>query len=88
VHDYSPTENIDKWVQASLTIQGKIGDFDLVSSSGYFRRKIHNTSDYTYYSVHYDQLGDGYENYLKFRDKSGNFINPTQSYIGRLTQTR
>lgn len=88
VHDYSPTENVDKWVQASLTIQGKIGDFDLVSSSGYFRRKIHNTSDYTYYSVHYDQLGPGYENYLKFRDKSGNFINPTQSYIGRLTQTK
>lgn len=88
VHDYSPTENIDKWVQASLTIQGKIGDFDLVSSSGYFRRKIHNTSDYTYYSVHYDQLGPDHENYLKFRDKSGNFINPTQSYSGRLTQTK
>ena len=88
VHDYSQTENIDKWVQASLTIQGKIGDFDLVSSSGYFKRKIHNTSDYTYYSVHYDQLGDGFENYLKFRDKSGNFINPTQSYIGRIEQTK
>jgi hypothetical protein len=39
VHDYSPTENIDRWVQASLTIQGKIGDFDLVSSSGYFRAR-------------------------------------------------
>lgn len=88
VHDYSPTENIDRWVQASLTIQGKIGDFDLVSSSGYFKRKIDNTSDYTYYSVHYDQLGPGYENYLKFRDKNGNFINPTQSYIGRIKQTK
>lgn len=88
VHDYSPTENIDRWLQASLTIKGKIGDFDLVSSSGYFKRKIDNTSDYTYYSVHYDQLGPGYENYLKFKDHNGNFINPTQSYIGRIWQSK
>lgn len=88
VHDFSKTYNIDKWAQAALTIQGKIADFDVVSSTGYFKRKILNANDYTYYSVTYDKLGPGYENYLKFYDKNGSLINPTQQYLGRISQTK
>ncbi|WP_273793985.1 hypothetical protein, partial [Brucella anthropi] len=60
----------------------KIGDFDVVSSTGYFKRKVRNANDYTYYTVYYDSRGPGYEAYLQFRDKGGNLIDPTQQYFG------
>ncbi len=91
VHDYDLTRNDDKWVQASLTVHGHIGDFDLVSATGYFYRDRKINNDYTYYTVTYDSFGAGYENYLQFFDKSGcsgsgaalkctKLLNPNQYY--------
>ncbi|WP_454797967.1 TonB-dependent receptor [Novosphingobium lindaniclasticum] len=88
VHDYSETYNKDKWYQAALTIQGHLGDFDLVSSTGYFKRRIKNANDYTYYSVTYDNFGPGYESYLQFKDADGNFQNPAQAYFGNQRQSK
>jgi len=91
VHDYSPTYLIDHWYQAALTINGKIGDFDLVSASGYFHRTFYNANDYTYYSVTYDKLvAAGFDNntYNSFKDKNGNYLNPTQQYYGRTTERK
>ncbi len=91
VHDYDLTRNDDKWVQASLTVHGHIGDFDLVSATGYYYRDRKINNDYTYYTVTYDSFGSGYENYLQFFDKSGctgsgatlkcnKLLNPNQYY--------
>jgi len=91
VHDYSPSWLIDHWYQAALTIEGKIGDFDLVSASGYFHRTFYNANDYTYYSVTYDKLtaaGIAGPNYNHFLDKNGNYINPTQQFYGRQTERK
>jgi outer membrane receptor protein involved in Fe transport len=77
VHDYETTRQLDRWYQASLSIHGHIGDFDLVSSTGYYQRRIKLINDYTYYTVAYDQFS-GYENYLQFFDQNNNIINPTQ----------
>lgn len=91
VHDFHETYNKDGWWQAALTVTGKIADFDVVSSTGYFRRRVKNANDYTYYTVHYDDLGQqygGYESYLQFRDKSGNLIDPTQQYYGNNTYSK
>jgi len=85
VHDYSPTWLRDHWYQAELSIQGKIGDFDIVSATGYFSRTYSNANDYTYYSVTYDQLvakGKAGSYYTNFTDKNGKYINPTQQYYG------
>ncbi len=85
VHDYSPTFLKDHYYQAELAIQGKIGDFDIVSATGYFSRTFSNANDYTYYSVTYDHLaaiGAIGTYYSNFKDKNGNFINPTQQYYG------
>jgi outer membrane receptor protein involved in Fe transport len=93
LHDYDLTRQDDKWLQASLTVHGHIGDFDLVSATGYFTRKTNLLNDYTYYTVTYDQFGGGYENYLQFFDKAGctgsgatlkctTLINPTQYFHG------
>jgi iron complex outermembrane receptor protein len=81
VHDYGPTRQLDKWYQAALAVHGHIGDFDLVSSTGYYQRRIKLINDYTYYTVAYDQ-NSYYENYLQFFDKNGDIINPTQYSAG------
>jgi len=98
VHDYSDTYNKDKWLQAALTIHGKIADFDVVSATGYLKRKIRNANDYTYYSVTYDDLASGrvpgkspadYIEYMKFTDKTtGQIIDPTQKYLNELRQQK
>ena len=99
VHDYDLTRQDDKWYQAALAIHGHIGDFDLVSSTGYFRRKTNLRNDYTYYTVTYDRFGPGYENYLQFFDKSGctgsgstlrcsTLINPTQYFHSNTTRDK
>lgn len=77
VHDYETTRQHDKWYQAALSIHGHIGDFDVVSLTGYYQRRLKLINDYTYYTVAYDQAS-GYESYLQFFDKSGNLIAPTQ----------
>lgn len=85
VHDYSPTFLKDHYYQAQLAIQGKIGDFDIVSATGLFSRTFSNANDYTYYSVTYDQLaaaGKIGSYYTNFKDKNGNYINQTQQYYG------
>ena len=93
VHDYDQTKNDDRWYQAALSVHGHIGDWDLVSATGYHQRRTKLLNDYTYYTVTYDGFGAGYENYLQFFDKSGctgtgatlkctKFLNPTQYFHG------
>ncbi|PZN95912.1 MAG: TonB-dependent receptor [Alphaproteobacteria bacterium] len=91
VHDYDVTRQDDKWYQASLTIHGHIGDWDVVSATGYHQRQTKLLNDYSYYTVTYDGFGAGYESYLQFFDKSGctgagatlkcnTLLDPTQFY--------
>ncbi|KPF94047.1 TonB-dependent receptor [Novosphingobium sp. AAP83] len=91
VHDYDITEQNDQFYQAALTINGHIGDWDIVSATGYYQREVRLRNDYTYYTVTYDKFGAGYENYLQFFDQNGctgagaalkctSLINPTQFF--------
>ncbi|WP_164157072.1 TonB-dependent receptor [Sandarakinorhabdus rubra] len=93
VHDFDLTRQNDRWYQAQMAINGHIGDFELVSATGYFRRNIKLLNDYTYYTVAYDSFGPGYESYLQFFDKAGcsgtgpnltcnTLLNPYQYYSG------
>ena len=78
VQDFLPTRNLDRWGLAALTIEGKVGNWDLLYSGSYFERKVNNVSDYSQYSVSYDTYGSFYTN---FPDGRGGFINPTQNQI-------
>lgn len=78
VTDYLPSRNLDRWYQAALTIEGKLSDWDVVYSGGYFERKVDNLSDYSYYSVAYDTYGY-YATF--FQDAAGNQLDPTQISI-------
>lgn len=75
VTDYLPSYNDDEWWQAALTIEGKIGNWDLVYSGGYMKRNVVNEVDYSYYTVAYDDYGSGATYFI---DGSGNYIDPTQ----------
>ncbi len=91
VQRFSPDKDYDRWVQAGLTINGKIGRFDLTYAGGYFNRWVDSLSDYTDYSVAYDQTG-GYAAYwcakIAPHGKCANgrgvpLANPQQQIIGR-----
>ena len=58
---FSPENSSDSWQQSALTIEGKISNFDLVYSGGYFKRVTHTLADYSDYSEFYDRVyGSGY----------------------------
>ncbi len=79
VRDFQPSRNKDRWFQAALTLEGKVGNWDLVYSGGYFERKVNNIADYSEYSVAYDTLYGSY--YTKFPDGRGDFLNPAQNQV-------
>nr|WP_046347936.1 TonB-dependent receptor [Sphingomonas changbaiensis] len=93
VQRFFPEFNKDKWIQAALTVQGKIGNWDLTYAGAYLDRKRNSSSDYTDYAEAYDQLyanydlGDG--NFLHglsevfyYQDNAGNTILPLQHIDG------
>lgn len=79
VTDFLPSRNKDRWWQAALTIQGKLSDWDITYSAGYFERKTDNLSDYSYYTVAYDTYGSS-ATYFPTATP-GVFLNPTQLQI-------
>lgn len=72
---FNPERTDDDWYQAALTIEGKIGDFDITYAGSYLKRKVLTSSDYSDYSYFYDKLA-GYAQY--FYDNDGNQVNPNQ----------
>ena len=80
VQDYTPEYGSDEWVQAALTIKGKIGSWDVTYAGGYFARTAQVVQDYSAYTVAYDALSPSY---ATFFDGQGNNIDPTQNYSGK-----
>jgi iron complex outermembrane recepter protein len=84
VQHFFPEFRSDKFVQAALTIEGKIGNWDITYSGAYLDRKTAGSSDYTDYSEAYDDLYasvGGIAGYLYVWDALGNNIDPRQKVI-------
>jgi outer membrane receptor protein involved in Fe transport len=95
---FFPEFNHDRWYQAALTIQGKIGSWDLTYAGAYMDRKRNSQSDYTDYAEAYDALYANYAltddagnitGYLHglrevfyYQDNAGNPILPVQHIVG------
>jgi len=84
VTHFYPEHSIDRWTQASLTVEGKIGNFDLVYAYSHLGRKVDSHADYSDYGYWYDTLA-GYGAYMctdfdpnAFTCAPGTFINPSQ----------
>ena len=73
-HAY-PESSDDRWSQAALTVQGKIGNFDLTYAFGHLNRNVDSEADYSDYGFWYDTLS-GYGAY--FYDDDGVLVNPSQ----------
>jgi outer membrane receptor protein involved in Fe transport len=65
----------DDWYLASLTVEGKISNLDVVYAGSFMGRTINAASDYTDYSFLYDTLY-GYGAYIY--DNEGHLIDPSQ----------
>lgn len=86
VTDFQLGRNVDQWYQTGLTVEGKIGNFDLLYSGGYMQRRIFNIIDYADYTASYDAYGSGY---TYWADPAGNNIaDPTQYTVNRDKYTK
>lgn len=85
VQKFSGEARRDRFVQAALTLEGKLGNWDLVYSGAYLDRKDFTESDYTDYAEAYDAMYADYggiAGYLALQDSLGNTIDPRQRIIG------
>jgi iron complex outermembrane recepter protein len=85
VNRFSEEFRKDKFVQAALTIEGKIGDWSLTYAGAYLDRKTASFSDYTDYSEAYDALYASYgglAGYFYFENAAGQDIDPRQFIVG------
>jgi outer membrane receptor protein involved in Fe transport len=74
---FNPEKSDDRWIQASLTIEGRIGVFDAIYAGAYLDRDVDTEADYSDYSYFYDAI---YGYYLY--DNAFNIINPSQFIQG------
>jgi outer membrane receptor protein involved in Fe transport len=63
----------EDWVQASLTLEGQIGDLDLVYAGAYLDRDVLSQYDYSGYSEYLEYYG-----YCYYYDAAGNCVDPSQ----------
>jgi len=79
VVQYNREYSKDKWLQAALTIEGKIGNWDLVATGGRLWRDDETFSDYSDYAYFYDALyGSGAYIY----DNNYDLVSPNQYIEG------
>jgi outer membrane receptor protein involved in Fe transport len=81
VQRFQPDSDHDRWIQAGATLQGKIGNLDLTYAGGFFVRDQVEKSDYTDYSIFYDQI---YGSGANWQDANGNPLpRPLQEIYGK-----
>lgn len=83
-HAYKERTN-DRWWQGALTVEGKVGNFDLTYAYAHLKRTTDEHNDYSDYSFWYDTLY-GYGTYIY--DNNGTLIDPSQYIIGKDRYTK
>lgn len=81
VQRFYPDFSNDRFIQGALTIEGKLGNWDLTYAGAYLDRKIVTSNDYTDYAEAYDSLyasDGGIAGYFYFQNESGSTIDPRQ----------
>jgi len=72
-----PEKFDDRWMQAALTVEGRIANFDLVYAGAYMFRDIDGHTDYQDYTFWYDELfGSG----AYWYDNDYEYMDPTQYF--------
>ncbi len=84
VQHFFPEFRNDKFIQAALTIEGKIGNWDLTYAGAYLDRKANQSQDYTDYAEAYDSLYSsvgGVAGYFYLQNAAGDVIDPRQRVL-------
>ncbi|WP_417665076.1 TonB-dependent receptor [Pseudidiomarina sp.] len=68
----------DEWYQGSLTVNGKIGDLDVVYAGAVMDRDYYNETDYSAYAEYMEDLYAEYGYYCLYYDDMYNCVNPNQ----------
>ena len=68
VRRFAADNTQDNWTDASLTVQGKIGNFDITYAGSFLKRDTHGASDYSDYEFFYQQ-------YTKYWPADTGFVN-------------
>ena len=85
VQHFYPEYRRDRFIQGALTIEGKLGNWDVTYAGAYLDRRDTQSTDYTDYAEAYDQMYQsvgGLANYFNYQDASGKTIDPRQRVIG------
>ncbi|MBW8880979.1 MAG: TonB-dependent receptor, partial [Asticcacaulis sp.] len=86
VQHFYPDWRKDRFAQAALTVQGKIGNFDLTYAGAHMDRRVDAFNDYTDYAESYDAAYSDYgglAGYFYFYDANGDTIDPRQYIVGQ-----
>ncbi len=85
VQHFFPEYRKDRFIQGALTIEGKVGNWDVTYAGAYLDRKTYTSSDYTDYAEAYDSMYSsvgGLAGYFYYQDNAGKTIDPRQRIIG------
>lgn len=72
----------DDWVQASLTVTGRVGPLDLTYAGAAIDRRTQYVSDYTDYSYYYDQYYTYYSAMTGTPNPAANYVDNAGHVIG------
>ena len=75
----------DNWWQGALTVEGKIGNFDITYAGAHMWRDVDGISDYSDYTYFYDAIF-GYGSF--WYDNNYDYIDPTQYVVSDDTFTK
>jgi len=78
----------DSWYQASMTVEGQIGEMDLVYAGAYLDRDADSVSDYTHYAQYLDNYYGYYGGCYHYDASTLNCTDPSQFISGDETFTR
>ncbi|WP_425453216.1 TonB-dependent receptor [Sphingomonas gilva] len=81
VQRFYPDYRKERFIQAALTIEGRIGNWDVTYAGAFLDRTTASATDYTDYSEAYDSLYasvGGLAGYFYYQDADGNTIDPRQ----------
>lgn len=68
VAHYATENSQDSWIDAAMTVQGKISNFDITYAGAFLKRDTHGASDYADYEFFYQQ-------YTKYWPADTGFVN-------------
>jgi iron complex outermembrane recepter protein len=80
VAHFGPENSHDSFVQSALTVEGKIGNFDLTYAGAFLKRTTHSIADYSDYAEFYDRV---YGSGAYYTGADGKTIMPQQLVVTR-----